>query len=75
MSRSELREYILDNELDIKTKGLDEDELREAIRAAESDSDEEGEDDDDDEDVEEEEEQPKSKVTLDDIRKKLAGKK
>ena len=74
MSRSELREYILDNELDIKTKGLDEDEIREAIRAAESDSDEEGDDSDDEEDEEDDEEQPKSKVTLEEIRKKLAGK-
>lgn len=72
MDRKQLREYILDNELDIKTKGLEEDEIRAAIRAAEAEGGEaEKEDEEDDDD---EEDEPKSKITLTDIRKKLAKK-
>ena len=51
MDRKQLREYILDNELDIKTKGLDEDAIRAAIRAAEAEVGEvEKEEDEDDKD-------------------------
>ena len=74
MDRKQLREYILDNELDIKTKGLDEDEIRAAIRAAKAEVGDSEKDDDEDDDDEEEEDEPKSKVTLNDIRKKLAKK-
>ena len=74
MDRKQLREYILDNELDIKTKGMDEDEIRAAIRAAKAEVGESEKDEDEDDDDDEEEDEPKSKVTLNDIRKKLAKK-
>ena len=73
MDRKALKAYISDNELDIVVKkSMDDDDLRSAIREAEntpavSESEED--------DEEEEEPQPKSKVTLNDIRAKLAGKK
>lgn len=73
MDRKELKKYIKDNELDVTVKkSMEDDDIREAIRAAEKSSD----DDDEDEEAEEsdddsEEEEPKSKVTLDEIRKRL----
>ena len=71
MDRKELKKYIKDNELDVTVKkSMEDDDIREAIRAAEKSS------DDEDEEAEEsdgdsEEEEPKSKVTLDEIRKRL----
>lgn len=59
MDRKELKKYIKDNELDVTVKkSMEDDDIREAIRAAEKSSDDE-------------EEEPKSKVTLDEIRKRL----
>lgn len=75
MERDELKKYIKKNGLDITVKkSMSDDDLRDAIRAAvkDSDSDDEDEDEDDDDDDDDE---PKSKVSLDDIRKKLKGKK
>jgi len=67
LDRNGLKKYIRDNELEISIKkSMSDDDIREAIREAQSD-DEESEDD-------EEEEKPKAKVSLSDIRKKLAGK-
>lgn len=66
MDRTELKKYIKDNDLEVSVKkSMSDDDLREAIREAMG-----GESDDD----EEEEEAPKSKVSLKDIKKKLAGK-
>lgn len=63
MNRKELKHYIKENELEITVKkSMSDDDIRDLIREAVADSDDE-------------EEQPKSKVSLDDIRKKLAGKK
>jgi hypothetical protein len=78
MDRSELKKYIKSKDLDIVVKkSMSDDDLRNAIREAvnsdNSDDDEEANDDSDDE--EEAEEKPSSKITLDEIRKKLAGKK
>ena len=72
MDRDALKKYVKKNGLDIKIKkSMEDDELRDAIRealksAGDTDEDEEDEDDDDDDN---------GKVTLDDIRAKLAGKK
>lgn len=69
MDRTALKAYIKDNELDITVKkSMTDDDIREAIREAM------GGDDSEEEDDEEEEEAPKSKVSLKDIKKKLAGK-
>lgn len=67
MDRTELKKYIKENDLEVSVKkSMSDDDLREAIREAmDGESDEE----------EEEEEAPKSKVSLTDIKKKLAGKK
>lgn len=74
MERDELKKYIKSNGLDITVKkSMSDDDLRDAIRAAIKDSDSDDEDDEDDDDDEDDE--PKSKVSLDDIRKKLKGKK
>lgn len=56
---------------------VEEEEFEEEEETDEDDSDDEddSEEEDTDEDSDDEEEQPKSKVSLDDIRKKLAGKK
>ena len=80
MDRKELKHYIKENELDITVKkSMSDDDIRDLIREAVADSDDEEDSDeeetDSDDDSDDEEEQPKSKVSLDDIRKKLAGKK
>lgn len=78
MDRKELKHYIKENELEITVKkSMSDDDIRDLIREAVADSDDEddSEEEDTDEDSDDEEEQPKSKVSLDDIRKKLAGKK
>ena len=74
MDRTSLKKYIKENGLDIVVKkSMSDDDLRDAIREAVA---AEGEDDSDtDEDDEDDEEKPKGKISLDDIRKKLAGKK
>ena len=78
MDRKELKHYIKENELEITVKkSMSDDDIRDLIREAVADSDDEddSEEEETDEDSDDEEEQPKSKVSLDDIRKKLAGKK
>ena len=78
MDRKELKRYIKENELEITVKkSMSDDDIRDLIREAVADSDDEDDSDEEetDEDSDDEEEQPKSKVSLDDIRKKLAGKK
>lgn len=79
MNRTELKKYNKEHELGITVKkSMSDDDLREAIReavvkaneAADKDVDEEETDEDDDD-----EKVTAGKVTLDDIRKKLAGKK
>lgn len=68
LDRSELKKYIKENELEVTVKkSMSDDDIREAIRAAQKSDDDEDEDDDDDD-------EPKSKVSLSDIRKKLAKK-
>ena len=73
LDRSELKKYIKKNEIEVTVKkSMSDDDIREAIRAAQkSDDDEDGDDDDSDDDDDDE---PKSKVSLSDIRKKLAKK-
>lgn len=74
MDRSELKKYISKNGLEISVKkSMSDDDLREAIRAASKDEDAE-EDDEEGDDTDDEEEAP-AKVTLNDIRKRLSGKK
>lgn len=74
MSRDELKKYIKDNDLDVTIKkSMSDDDLRKAVRDAENSD--EADDDDEEEEEEEEDDEPKSKVTLDDIKRKLAGKK
>jgi len=69
MDRTELKNYIKDKDLEVSVKkSMSDDDLREAIREAM------GGDDSEEEDDEEEEEAPKSKVSLSDIKKKLANK-
>lgn len=77
LDRAGLKKYIRENELEISIKkSMSDDAIREAIREALADDDneeeteEEPEEEDDDED-----EKPKAKVSLADIKKKLAGKK
>ena len=73
MDRVALKKYITANGLEISVKkSMSDDDLRNAIRAA-AKSDEADEADDEEEDDEEEEKAP-AKVSLSDIRKKLAGK-
>ena len=73
MDRTELKKYIKDNDLEVSVKkSMSDDDLREAIREAMSS--EEGDESEEEED-EEEEEAPKAKVSLSDIKMKLAGKK
>ena len=68
-------EYIKDKGLDISVKkSMSDDDIRDAIREALKNADEDSDDDEDDTE-EEEDEKPVGKVSLDDIRKKLAGKK
>lgn len=67
MDRSELKKYVSKNGLEISVKkSMSDDDLREAIRAASKDEDAAEEDD---------EEEAPAKVTLNDIRKRLSGKK
>lgn len=76
LDRSELKKYIKENELEVTVKkSMSDDDIREAIRAAQKsdDDDEDGDDDEDDSDDDDDDE-PKSKVSLSDIRKKLAKK-
>lgn len=75
LDRSELKKYIKENELEVTVKkSMSDDDIREAIRAAQK-SDEDDEDGDDDEDdSDDDDDEPKSKVSLSDIRKKLAKK-
>ena len=73
MDRVALKKYITANGLEISVKkSMSDDDLRNAIRAA-AKSDDADEADDEEEDDETEEEAP-AKVSLSDIRKKLAGK-
>lgn len=74
MERDDLKKYIKKNKLDIKvTKTMSDDDLRDAIREkVNASEDEDGEDDEDEYDTEEE--APKKKISVEDIRKKLAKK-
>ena len=74
MERDDLKKYIKKNKLDIRvTKTMSDDDLRDAIREkVNASEDEDGEDDEDDDDTEEE--APKKKISVEDIRKKLAKK-
>lgn len=73
MDRSELKKYISKNGLEISVKkSMSDDDLREAIRAASKNED--ASDDEEEDDTDNEEEAP-AKVSLNDIRKRLAGKK
>ena len=77
MERSELKNYIKEKGLEITVKkSMSDDDLRDAIREALKDSDEgnDSDDDDDDDDDDDEDEKPKSKISLDEIRKKLGKK-
>lgn len=75
MDRKELKAVIKDKGLDISVKkSMSDDDIRNAIREALKNADEDSDDDEDDTE-EEEDEKPAGKVSLDDIRKKLAGKK
>jgi len=72
MDRSELKRYIKDNELEISVKkSMSDDDIRDANREAVVEEEDEPEAEDD----EDEDEEPKGKISLDDIRKKLANKK
>ena len=74
MDRTELKKYIKDNGLEVSVKkSMSDDDLREEIREAMSS--EEGDESEEEDEDEEEEEAPKAKVSLSDIKKKLAGKK
>lgn len=75
MDRKELKAVIKDKGLDISVKkSMSDDDIRDAIREALKNADEDSDDDEDDTE-EDEDEKPAGKVSLDDIRKKLAGKK
>lgn len=70
MDRKELKKYIKENDLEVSVKkSMSDDDLREAIREAMG-----GDDSDEEDEDEEEEEKPAAKVSLKDIKKKLAGK-
>ena len=72
MDRTALKKYIKENGFDIVVKkSMSDDDLRDAIRQAVADEDE----DDSETEEDDEDEKPKGKISLDDIRKKLAGKK
>ena len=72
LDRSALKKYIVDNDLEISVKkSMSDDDLRNAIRSAKSSAT----DVDDEEDDDEEEDEAPARVSLGDIRKKLAGKK
>ena len=71
LDRSALKKYIVDNDLEISVKkSMSDDDIRDAIRSAKSSA-----PDVDDEDEDEEEDEAPARVSLGDIRKKLAGKK
>lgn len=71
LDRSALKKYIVDNDLDISVKkSMSDDDLRNAIRSAKSAAPAV-----DDEEEDDEEEEAPAKVSLGDIRKRLAGKK
>ena len=73
LDRSALKKYIVDNDLEISVKkSMSDDDLRNAIRSAKSSAPDA---DDEDEDDDEEEDEAPARVSLGDIRKKLAGKK
>lgn len=75
MDRTTLKKYIKENGLDIVVKkSMSDDDLRDAIRQAVAEEDE-GEDDSDTDEDDEDDEKPKGKVSLEEIRKKLASKK
>lgn len=75
MDRSELKKYISTNGLEVSVKkSMSDDDLRNAIRAASKAEPEETEEDEEEEETEEDEEPTPARVTLSDIRKKLAGK-
>lgn len=72
MDRKALKKYIKDNDLDIVVKkSMEDDDIREAIRNANSEDGEEESNADDVDDEDDEDEEPKSKVTLDEIRRRL----
>lgn len=80
MDREALKKYVKKNGLDVKIKkSMDDDELRDAIRealkSADDTNDEDEGDDDDNDDDDDDDDGDNGKVTLEDIRKKLAGKK
>ena len=75
MDRSELKRYIVDNDLEIRVKkSMSDDDLRNEIRAAVAASGDSSNDEDDDEDDDEPEEEMKSKKSLADLKKQLLGK-
>lgn len=76
MDRTELKKYNKENELGvIVKKSMSDNDLREAIREAAKKSDKIEKDNEPEEDEDADEEEVPAKVTLADIRKKLAGKK
>lgn len=76
MDRSELKKYISKNGLEISVKkSMSDDDLRDAIRAASKAEPKVEEGDEEEDDSEEEDNEPApARVSLSDIRKKLAGK-
>lgn len=76
MERDDLKKYIKKNKLDIKvTKTMSDDDLRDAIREkVNAYEDEDGEDEEDEDEDDTEEEAPKKKISVEDIRRKLAKK-
>ena len=76
LDRAGLKKYIRENELEISIKkSMTDDDIREAIREALASDEDETDEEPEEEDEDEEEEKPKAKVSLADIKKKLAGKK
>lgn len=76
MDRSELKKYISKNGLEVSVKkSMSDDDLRDAIRAASKAEPKVEEGDEEEDDSEEEDNEPApARVSLSDIRKKLAGK-
>ena len=76
MDREALKKYVKKNGLDIKIKkSMEDDELRDAIREALKSADDTNDEDEGDDDEDDDDDGDNGKVTLEDIRKKLAGKK
>ena len=76
MDRKELKEVIKENGLDITVKkSMSDDDIREAIREAMKKTNDSVDEEDSDDEEDEEDEKPAGKISLEDIRKKLAGKK